>query len=216
MTKTEALLRLRNKLNQTTNTNSIWHDDNFLTHELEAGRKYFATVLDDKYLVKLRKPSSAITLTGSPADIAAYPSDFLRMVDNAYVTFTSATLTNAPMTRIDESERWRLRFMNTTDQTLSTPQDTTAANNPAYYEEQGGIRVWPTGGTSIIYEYIMIPTALAAGEDVLLGDAVNDMVVDYAFESCMRTTRGDQNLALALARNRGYKVREANNVFVNQ
>jgi len=213
MTLAQALLRVRQALNQTSNSNTLWTDAN-ITDELEAGRRYFATILDDKYLSKLRKTSSAITLTGG---VGAYPTDFLRLIDNGYATFTSVVLATAvPMVRLPEDERWRLRFFNTTDQVFATPQDTVAESNPVYWETSGGIRVLPVvagGASSILYEYIFIPTALTTNDDELLGENVNDMVIEYAIEAVMRSTRGDQGLALSLAKNRGYKVREMQSVI---
>ncbi len=213
MTLAQALLRVRQALNQTSNSNTLWTDAN-ITDELEAGRRYFATILDDKYLSKLRKTSSAITLT---AGVGAYPTDFLRLIDNGYATFTSVVLATAvPMVRLPEDERWRLRFFNTTDQIFATPQDTVAESNPVYCETSAGIKVLPLVSgvaSSILYEYIFVPTALTTNDDELLGENVNDMVIEYAIEAVMRSTRGDQGLALSLAKNRGYKVREMQSVI---
>lgn len=201
MTITEARTRVRNKLNQTDSTNTLYSDSDFIDHELNAARRFLASVLADQYLVKLRKRTALTVSSG----IGAYPTDFLRVAGNAYVA-----LDGTPAKRLDESERWRLRYLDSTNQNLGTPNS--ANGYYVYWEESDGVHTLPTA-TTIQYEYIKTPDDLDATDNKELPESVDDLTVDFAFESCMRSTRGDQGLALALAKNRGYKIRDINYVF---
>ena len=152
----------------------------------------FAMILDEKYLVKLRKPGSLTVTSGK----GAFPTDYLKSVKDPHVTVDGGDVAKF----IPETERWRLRFL--AEGASAAPS---AANDIwYYYEDSTGVNVIPANtATAINYPYIAIPTDLGVSENLELPDAVNDMTVEYAFEKCMGTTRGDKELAVYLAKKRG-------------
>lgn len=201
MTLTEATTRVRNLLNQTDTANTLWDDDDFITHALNEARRWFATILDESYLIRLRT-RAALSVSGG---VGTYPTDFLRVVNDPYVTIDTV-----PASRIPENERWRLKHL--------ANQDSIAANvsneSVYYYEDSAGVNLLPSSATACSYEYVAIPDDLSGSENYELPDSINDLTVHYAFEKCLGTTRGSRELALQLAKDRGFKTRELHNAAV--
>ena len=179
MTSTESILRVRNLINQTDSTNTLYDDTNFIAHVLNQGRRLFASILPESKLPKLRV--SAALVVGS--NVGAYPTDFLRPLNDPYVLIDSTVAR-----RVKEGERWRLRFLASNDLT----------DDEYYYERSDGVVA--LAATAITYEYLKKPTALSASDNVELPAEVDDMVIDFAFHKCMGTTRGDKELAAMLWR----------------
>lgn len=205
MTLTEAQTRVRHLLNQTDSSNTLYDNTNLINHALNSGRRLFASILDEQYLPKLRKRST-LTVAGG---VGAYPSDYLKSVVDPYV---SITVSGAAVVAkfLPPEERWRLRFMS--DMTYANAGTTTTY----YYEDSSGVVLFPTSATGCSFEYIKIPDDLGVSENLELPDSVNDMVIEFAFQYCLGTTRGDKELATIIARDRNLKIGALNNVYVGK
>lgn len=193
MTKTEAETRVRHLLNQTDSSNTLYDNTNFIDHALNEGRRLFATILDERYLIRLRKSASLTVAAG----VGTYPTDFLKIVKDPYVVIDTEVAT-----RIPDNERWRLRFLSNAESAAPS-----VANDVYYYyEDSSGVKALPSSAAAITYEYIKTPGDLDANENYELPDSVNDLTVEYAFEKCTGTTRGDKELAVYLANKQKLKI----------
>lgn len=179
MILTVATTRVRHLINQTDNTNTLYDDTNFIANVLNEGRRLFASILPESKLPKLRK-SASLTVA---SNVGAYPSDFLRPLNDPYVLIDSKV-----GRRVKEGERWRLRYLSSND----------LLDDEYYYERSDGVVA--LSATSITYEYLKTPDDLSGTDNVELPSFVDDLVVDYAFKRCMGTTRGDKELALMIWR----------------
>lgn len=205
MTLTEGQTRVRYLLNQTDSSNTLYDNTNLIDHALNSGRRLFASILDEQYLVKLRK-RSALTVTSG---VGAYPSDYLKSVIDPYVTI-AVSGASVVAKFLSPEERWRLRFM--ADMDYANAGTTTTY----YYEDSSGIVLLPTSATGCSYEYIKNPTELSGTDNTELPETVDDVVVEFAFQYCLGTTRGDRELAQIIARERNLKIGALNNVYVGK
>lgn len=152
----------------------------------------FASILPESVLTGLRDTGSLSPSSG----VAAYPTDFLRKLSDPGVLVDSVYAREIPA-----GEKWRLRMLEGNDNVKS-------ANGDKYYwETDEGIHCLPTSASAITYPYIKKPVDLSGSDDTSMPPDVDDMVVDYVFEKLMGTRRGDKELAVLLANNRGYLVR---------
>jgi len=77
----------------------------------------------------------------------------------------------------------------------------------AYYRETGaGVEVWPSTAADVKYPYLKAPAVLGAGDNTDLPDDIEDLTILHAFERLMGTKRGDLELAVKLARDRGFNI----------
>lgn len=199
MTLTGGETRVRHLINQTDSTNTKFDNTNFIDVALNQGRRMFATILPEEAVPKLRK-SVALVVT---AEVGAYPSDYLRSLANPFVTLTSASGT-FPGRRIPENERWRLRWIDNTN------FESDLYDDYYYYERSDGVVGLHNSATvtGITYEYLKAPDALSVSDNVELPTDIDDLVVDYAFQKCMGTRRGDLQLAVFLANQRNATLKE--------
>jgi len=192
MTTTSLRATIRRRLNQTDNTNTQFADA--MIDELgDEGRLVFAGMLPEKILTALQKTSDLSPTTG----LASYPTDYLRSLEDPYVLVDSVYASLIPL-----GQKWRLKFQESNDLVKS------GAANKYYWETDDGIHCLPTTATTITYKYLRIPDPLDAVANLDMPLDVDPLVVDYVFEKMMGTRRGDKELALMLARQRGVGVRE--------
>lgn len=187
MTAAEARTRVRNLLDQTSTTNTQFSESDFIDHALNSGRRYFASILPERLIPALRSSGSLTVAAG----VGAYPSDFLRVVQDPYVTIDTVEAR-----RIPEDERWRLRHLEDNTYVASS------ATEKYFYEYESGVKLFPSTATACVYEYIMVPPDLDTTDRTELPEDIHDLVVDFAFEKCMGTRRGDMELAAFLLRKR--------------
>ena len=178
MTLAQGLSRVRELINQTDNTNTLWSDTQ-IGDFLNQGRRLFASILPEDKLPKLRK-AAALVVT---ANVGAYPTDFLRILKNGRTLVDSVE-----GRRVPDNERWRYRFLSSNDLT----------DDEYYYERSDGVVA--LAATAITYEYLKTPVNLSTSDSVEMPAGVDDMVVDFAFHKCVGTTRGDKELAVLLWR----------------
>lgn len=187
MTTTTLRATVRRRINQTDNTNTNFTDA--MIDELgNQARRMFAAILPERMLTDLVEKATIPISSG----IAAYPSDFLRHKKNKRVLI-DLVFAN----RIVESEQWRLRYLESNDNVKSS------STNKYYMENDNGVVCLPSTDSNLYYVYIKKPADLSGVADTTLPLDVDDMVVDYVFEKLMGTRRGDKELAVILARNRG-------------
>lgn len=191
MTLTQGDTRVRHLINQTSTTNTLFDSTEFIAKVLNQGRRLFASILPEDKLPKLRK---SVTLSNSTNGVTVgdYPTDFLRKVEQPYVTINSIVAV-----RIPDQERWRLRFLESNDLIKS------GASQYYYWERSDGVYFLPNSDVAVVYEYLKYPDDLGVSDNVELPPDVDDLVVDFAFKKCMGTTRGNLELATFLAREQG-------------
>jgi len=183
MTLAQGLSRVRELINQTDNTNTLWSDTQ-IGDFLNQGRRLFASILPEEKLPKLKKTASLTVSTF----VGSWPTDFLRPLNNPRVTTDSYGTGFVEARKIPEGEKWRLRFLSSNDLT----------DDSYYYERSDGVVTLTA--TSINYEYLKIPDDLSSSDSVEMPAGVDDMVIDFAFHKCVGTTRGDKELAVLLWR----------------
>ncbi len=188
MTTTTLRATVRRRLNQTSNSNTQFADT--LIDELgNQARRMFAAILPENMLADLRKTSDLSPSSG----LVAHPSDFLRMLKSPRVLIDSVYAN-----KLETEETWRLKFLESNDNVKSGSAD------KYYWEADDAIHCLPTTATTITYKYIKVPGDLSGVADVDMPPDVDDMVIDFVFEKCMATRRGDKELAVFLARSRGF------------
>jgi len=202
MTLVEAQTRVRHLVGQTSTTNTVFDNAEFIKIVLDQGRRSFATILPEEKLPKLVKSSDLGALS---SEVGSYPADFLRPLKNPHVTITTAAATYVGV-RIPNNERWRLKWID------NTTFNSDLTDEYYYYERSDGvIGLHATVTiTAIGYQYLKTPavmsTTTADSQDLPLD--VEDLVIDFAFKKCMGTTRGNLELAKFLAREQGIVVGE--------
>lgn len=193
MTTTTLRASVRRRINQTDNTNTQFADA--MIDELgNQARVMFAGVLPERMLTGLITGyTGTLTVTlGS----ATYPTNFLRRLKDKEVLVDSLHARNLA------GEEWRLKFLESNDNTKSDTVD-------AYYQENAeGLKVWPTTASALTYPYIKKPTDLSVSTNTEMPPDVDNMVVDYVFEKLMGTRRGDKELAVWLSQQRGFLERK--------
>ena len=194
MTESDGQNRVRRLLNQTDADDSQF-SDTMLSELLNQARHIYADILPQKYMSNLIK-TETIAVGGTYAGHADFPSDFLRPIDNPYVTIDSVSAKKIP-----EEERWRLHELENNENTGSG-----YASTKYYRETSKGIEVYPNTATTIDYEYLAKPTDLSAVDNTEFAALVDDMCVDFAFQKCMGTQRGDVQLAVFLAEQQGILI----------
>lgn len=194
MTLSGADTRVRHLINQTDSANTLFDSTNFIANVLNQGRRMFASILPEEMIPKLRK-SVALSVV---AEVGAYPADFLRTVKDPYITCSDGADTFIPV-RISEHERWRMKFLEI---------NTTLLSGYYYYERSDGVVIISSATTidAITYEYIKTPADLSGSDNVEMPADIDDLVIDFAFEKCMGTSRGNLELATFLAKNRGLTI----------
>jgi hypothetical protein len=179
------------RINQTSNTNTQFADA--MIDELgNQARRMFAAILPESILTSLRK-TAALSPT---AGLVAYPADFLRNLEDPGVLIDAIQAR-----KIESGEKWRIKFLEANNHVKSGAED------KYYWETDDGIHCLPTTATTITYKYIRVPDVLDAVANADMPLDVDDMVIDYVFEKLMGTRRGDKDLAVFLAQNRGYLIR---------
>jgi hypothetical protein len=187
MTNTELRATVRRRINQTDNTNTQFHDD--MIDELgDQARRMFAAILPESILHNLRQTEDLSPVSG----LASYPATFLRKLKNPRI------LVDGVYAEDLTGEMWRLKLLESNDNVKS------GTTNKYYWEADDGIHCLPTSATTITYKFIRVPDALDGDANDDMPFDVDDMVVDFAFEKLMGTRRGDKDLAVFLAQNRGY------------
>lgn len=190
MTTTTLRATVRRRINQTDNTNTNFTDA--MIDELgNQARRMFAAVLPESILEGLRT-STGLSLIGGNT---AYPTDYLRSLKNPRVLVDSVWAS-----KIDKDQTWRLRYLESNDNVKS------GSGTKYYWETESALRVLPTDATTLTFPYIAKPADLSGVDDATMPPDVDDMVIDYVFEKLMGTRRGDKELAVILARNRGLLV----------
>lgn len=191
MTLTNGQTRVRNLLDQTDTANTQYDNTDFIAAALNQGRRMFARILPASVLPELRTTGS-LTVTSGKAD---FPADYLRDQEGVRVQIDAAYANDIT------TEPWRLKYLESNDLTKSANGDT------YYWKNEDGVEVLPTASTTVTYPYVKMPADLDGTDNGDLPDDVEDLTVDFAFEKCMMTKRGDLELAVTLAKNRGFTLR---------
>lgn len=186
--------KVQHLLDQTDSTDTQFDSTNFIANALNQGRRVFARILPQEMIPGL-KTISNLTLAVGYAEL---PSDFLRHVQDGEQLVDSVQAREIP-----PGERWRLRFINSNDLTKGGSKD------KYWFTHRSGVNVYPKNAVTFTLQYIKEPTALSASDNTELSEDINDMVVDFAFERCMGTARGDVDLAVYIAKKRGIFLQEA-------
>jgi hypothetical protein len=186
--------KVRHLLDQTDNTDTQYDDTNFIAVALNRGRRAFARILPQEMLPGL-KTTQDLTLSSG---YAAFHTTFLR-----HVVDGQQLVDNVQAREIPPGERWRLKFIENNDFVKSGTTD------KYYFWHKGGVQVYPTTATTFTHQFIIEPTELSGAANVELPLDVDDMVVEFAFQVCMKTQRGDPELAALIARERGIQIKEA-------
>lgn len=186
-TLTGEITKVRLLLDQNSNTDTQY-SDTMIGNLLNQGRRMFARLLPEDMIPNL-KTTASLTLTSG---YSAFSSNFLRHVADPEVKVDSVVARPIPI-----GERWRLKFLSGNDLIKGSSSD------KYYYFDDSGVNVLPTTATAISFPYIKKPTDLSGTSSVELPEDIDDMVVDWAFEKCAGTSRGDMELAVYLARQRG-------------
>ena len=199
MTTTSLRATVRRRINQTSNTDTNVPDT--MIDELgNQARRMFAAILPDSILTTLRSTTSLSPSSG----LASYPSDYLRGLDDP------GHLIDGVQARIiPKGEKWRLKFINANINTAS------GAADKYIWETDNGVQCLPTDATTITFKYVRVPDDLDGDANADMPLDVDDMVVDFVFEKAMGTPQmSDYELATVLARNRGYLLKEVQNVNI--
>jgi len=198
MTTTTLRATVRRRINQTDNMNTQFADS--MIDELgNQARRMFAAILPEGILSSLRKSGSLTPSSG----VASYPADYLRSLKDPEVLVDSVHANKIPL-----GEKWRLRYLESNDNVKSGTTD------KYYWETDAGIHCLPTTATAITYPYIRVPDDLDTEANADMPLDVDDMVIDYVFEKLMGTRRGDKELAVYLANQKGSLLGAMNNEHV--
>lgn len=198
-------MRIRQLLDQESTTDTQY-DQATLDNLIDEGRRLFATILPEEYFPNLIG-GEATNLTVS-SGIASYPSDMLRKLERKVVKVgQDAAPPLVVAQEIAPGQEWVVKQV--IDNDLIDGDTTTK-----YYREEGrGVAVYPTSDDRCLYPYLKAPSLLESSTpNSELPDDISDLVTTYAYERLMRTERGDDiELATALARDRGFRVRSIYN-----
>lgn len=194
MTLTGATLRVRHLINQTSSSNTLFDDTNFIANVLNQGRRMFASILPEAQIPKLRK--SATWSAAAAANTFSHPSDYLKEAVDPITTITVAG-SSYEARKLPKDELWRVRTIKSNNSYTSDFLD-----EYYYYERSDGISFLNGTITACVRDYIKVPTDLSASDNVELPEDLDDMVVDFAFQKCEGTTRGDKELAVLLMKER--------------
>jgi hypothetical protein len=186
--------KVRHLLDQTDNTDTQFDDTNFIANALNQGRRVFARILPQEMIPGLIVIQNLTLVNG----FIGFHASFLRHVVDGEQLVDSVQAREIP-----QGERWRLKFLNSNNLTKGGSED------KYYFYHRTGVNVYPTDAVTFTHQFIQEPTALGAGVDVELPEDVSDMVVEFAFEKCLGTQRGDTQLAVYIARKRGIYLQEA-------
>lgn len=161
------------------------------------GRRVMATILPDKHLPALQVGSDVSQSVTS--GYMTFPSDYLRMQENALVEVDSVIAKE-----IRPDEIWRMKFLESNDNVKSGSAD-------KYYRfTQDGLEVYPTDATGVTLPYIKIPAELGVGDNSDLLDWVEDLTIDFAYERLIGTKMGgDLELAAYILKQRGLTINGA-------
>jgi len=191
MTQTQARDRVRDLLDQQDSTDTQFPQD-MIDDAVSEGRRIFARILP------LEMIPDIITIDNLSLTLgyAAFPSDFLRHVTDEYEQLVDGVVSR-------KIEGWRLKFINKNDLTKGDLED------PIHYFHRQGVQVKPTTATIMTFQYVKAPDVLAAGDNSDLQDDVEDMTIEYAYEKLMGTQRGENSLAIYIAKKREIYLKEA-------
>lgn len=190
MTQAQARDRVRDLLDQT-NTADTQFDQDMVDDLVSQGRRLFARLLPTQMFPSL-KTGASLTVT---AGIAPFPADFLRFVFGARILVDSVDARFIP-----EDEMWRIKYLEQNDLVKS------GALDKYFYLRTNGVGVLPSDASAVTFEYLKTPGVLSGTDNTDLPKDVEDLSIMYAFEKMMNTQRGDVELGVALARDRGFTV----------
>ncbi len=187
-TLTAEVTRVRNLLGQTSTTNTQF-TDTVIGDFLQEGRRIFARILPQEMIPGLKTTSNLSLSSG----FAAFPSDFLR-----HVVDGEQLVDSVQAREISAGERWRLKFLSGNDLVKGGSAD------KYWFSHKTGLNVYPTSATTFTFQYIKKPTDLSGSANEELPADLNDLVVEYAFQKTQSTARGDLEIAVAIAKERGF------------
>jgi len=188
LTTTTLRATIRRRINQTSSSDTQFADT--MIDELgNQGRRMFAAILPEKILTSLRKTTNLSPSSG----LASYPSDYLRSLSDP-----GHKVDSVQAVIIERGEKWRLKWVEGNDNIKS------GSTEKYIWETDDGIHCLPSTATAITYKYLRVPDDLDTSANADMPLDVDDMVVDFVFEKLMGTRRGDKELAVLLAQNRGY------------
>lgn len=191
MTQTQARDRVRDLLDQQDSTDTQFPTD-MIDDAVNEGRRVLARILPLEMIPDLTEISNLSLANG----YAVFPSDFLRHVSDNYEQLVDSVQSR-------KLEGWRLRF------TLNNDLTKGSTTEPMHYYHRQGVQVYPKDSVTMTFQYVKVPSDLAAGDNTDLQKDVEDMSIEYAFEKLMGTQRGDTELAVFLAKKRGIYLKEA-------
>jgi len=189
------VVKVRHLLDQTTAADSQFDDTNFIGVALNDGRRAFARILPQEMLQGLWTTQSLTLSSG----YSAFHASFFRHIEGARQLVDGVLADEIPKT-----ESWRLRFIEDNDLTKSS------VTEPRYFFEKSGVQVFPKDAVTFTHQFIKTPTDLGGADNAELLDDIDNMVVEFAFERCLGTERGDQGLAVYIAKKRGIYLKELN------
>jgi hypothetical protein len=187
------ITKVRNLLDETSSSNTRFHETNFIPFALNDGRRAFARILPQEMLPGLVTTQDLTLASGYVAFHATFFRHYIggrQLVDGVIAH------------EIPPEERWRLRFLSSNDLVKGDAED------KYYFFEKSGVLVYPTTAITFTHQFIKTPTDLGVSDNLELPDDVDNYVVEYAFERCMGTQRGDTELASYIAKKRGIYLKE--------
>lgn len=193
-TLTGETTKVRHLLDQTDSADTQFNDANFIAVALNAGRRAFARILPQDMIPGLTTIQNLTLATG----YSAFHSSFLRHLEDGEQLVDSVQAREIP-----RSETWRLKFISANDLIKGGTTD------KYYFYHRAGVNVYPTTATTFTHQFIMEPTDLSGADNTELPPDISDMAVEWAFERCLGTARGDTELAIYIAKKRGIYLQEA-------
>lgn len=193
-TLTGETTKVRHLLDQTSSSDTQFDDTNFIAVALNDGRRAFTRILPQEMIPGLISLAN-LTLT---VGYAAFDSTFFRHVVDGEQKVDGVIAREIP-----PGERWRLKFLINNDLVKGDGED------KYYFFHRAGVNVYPTTAVTFTHQFIRKPTDLSGSDNTDFPPDVDNMVVEYAFERCMGTQRGDTELAVYIAKKRGIQLKEA-------
>jgi hypothetical protein len=194
MTQAESRTLVRQAIDQTDTTNTEFSND-AIDDAVDFSRRALARILPAEFMPNLEAEGLVLDVVSGRA---AYPADYMRRKENKEVLVDVVVATE-----IKKGDEWLLRHLQSNEHIDDSFE--------VYYRELGsqGIQVYPAGSAKVTsFPYIKYPGTLDGSNNTDLPKDIEDMSIDLAVEKLMRYPQGNLDIALRLAQDRGYRIRE--------
>lgn len=186
--------KVRHLLDQTSSSDTQFDDTNFIAVALNDGRRAFARILSLEMIPGLGSIQNLTLSSG----YSSFHTTFFRHVGKDYEQLVDGVQAK----RIRQDEMWRLKWLNSNNLTKGGTED------KYYFYHRAGVNVFPKNAVTFTHQFIRKPTDLSGSDNTDFPPDVDNAVVEFAFERCMGTQRGDTELAVYIAKKRGIYLRE--------